>query len=346
MDDEDYRRLRDECDNYSATVHALLAFSACVVHDGTARRPGSHFGLGRRMETSPSNLVSPSETITPDLVAQRSRDYGIVGEIKASLGGESSHWDSHISQLRKYDDDLTGWWTTEETIPHSDTLALLHQSRARAFIRRIEDKRNADSTSVGPTTSVIEFNRSDQAEAYYFFRREWGEIREEELASDLEDGVPIPIHKVLGTLGSVKFYDSPPPLPFLLQVLWLHVFPAWIDDKGQADPESGEIHIRTTIDEVTEELQRAYGSKALELDGRSAEFPRTIWVRDALEALVATRRAYRPPSNQGAYIIRFRAFRTKVDVLRRFIEMTAGQQEAPKPEQTELPLEQSNTSAD
>jgi hypothetical protein len=70
LPEDEQRKVRDAAEDYQSTVHAMLAFSAFVVHDATAQRPNSHFGFGRRMTTSKANAVTPSGTVTPDIVAQ------------------------------------------------------------------------------------------------------------------------------------------------------------------------------------------------------------------------------------------------------------------------------------
>ncbi|HSY49149.1 MAG TPA: hypothetical protein VLC46_10085 [Thermoanaerobaculia bacterium] len=41
LPDDEQRSVRDAAEDYQSTVHAMLAFSAFVVHDATAQRPNS-----------------------------------------------------------------------------------------------------------------------------------------------------------------------------------------------------------------------------------------------------------------------------------------------------------------
>jgi hypothetical protein len=312
------QRAHDEVENYKQTVNALLAFSAFVVHDGQQHRPGANFGFGRRMGTSAKNRIAPSNTVTPDLVAQKSESYGITAEVKKSLPLDQDRWHRPVKQLAKYDDELIGWWTPDETMPCADTVLLLHHSRSRPFCRFLEQLQSEDPDSVGKNTTVVEFIDSREARSYYSFRLESGSIRDEELLPRLRDGVQVPLDKVVQTFPSVRFYDSQPPVAYLLTPLWMDVFPAMVDG-DHYDEGLRAFKLDASVQEVTAELQKAYGSANLSQDTRSVEFPRVAWVRDAFEKLVEFKMALPPSDGSDVYQILFKT--PKKDILQRFIEL-------------------------
>jgi hypothetical protein len=314
--DDRIKRDRDEAEDYLATVHTGVAFAAFVVHDGSNARPDSHFGFGRRFETSGDNPISRNTSVTPDVAAQMSSQYGIVAEIKKSLDRGQSNWLDHVRQMRKYDDKLTGWWTDNETIENSDSVILIHQSRSRAFVRLLSDAIEREEVLDGGHSSVVEFNRSNESQAYVFFRREWGQISEPNLAGRLGDGVQVPLTRVLESFSSLQFCDAEPPLVYILQVLWNDVFPA-ILETAESDDEGRKI-LPVDIREVTNELQRAYGSRAVEHDSRSAEFPKVAWIRKGLEALVACRMAL-PAGVPDVYKVIYHGIRG--DIIERFSDL-------------------------
>lgn len=334
LPEDEQKRVRDAHEDYQSTVHAMLAFSAFVVHDAKDQRPNSHFGFGRRMTTSKANAVKPSSEVTPDIVAQKSEAYGVVAEVKRSLPSDRTKWQSHVSQVRKYDDDLAGWWTDDERIGDADTALLLHQSRSRAFIAVLEEERAKDAKAVGARTSVIEFNRSDERQVNYFFRLEWGEIRDAELSDRLKEGVPVPIDKVIRTFANVKFYDADPPIPSLLSLLWIDYFtPLAADTEYDQNLKAYPINVSAAV--IADELQRAYGSQLLERDDRSVPFPRVNVVKRALDALVTMKLAMPVPNTTGEYRVLYRQF--KEDVLQRFASMLKTPAEKVTT-QTELPF--------
>lgn len=315
--EELFRAVRDRVNDYEQTVNAILSFAAFVVHDGRSRRPHSEFGFGRRMRTSPNNYISPDSNITPDLIAQKSKEYGIVAEAKKTLDQNQSNWIRHIRQLRKYDDNLEGWWTEHEKVTHSDTIMLIHQSRGRAFVRLLKHQRDSNPDSVGANTSVVEFFHSEETVPYYFFRLESGGVLDDELGKCLEDGVNIPLDDVHISFPNIQYYDAEPPMPLILFRLWTDVFSSMIED-GEYDEKTGATKIQVSVSDVTDELQQAYGSKALRQDDRSGEFPKQSWIREAFERLIKYRLAIPLPDEDSEYVIYYRPFRG--DVLDRFIK--------------------------
>ena len=330
------RETRNKVYDYKQTVDAILAFAALVVHDGQSQRPNSEFGLGRRMTTSPDNKISPSNDITPDLVAQKSEEYGVMVEVKKSLSQNTSNWRSHVEQLRKYDDELEGWWSADEKISNSDALMLIHQSRGRQFARFLQNEKDTVPDSVGPNTCVVEFNESEEAVAYYFFRLEFGSIQDEELGELLDTGKQVPLDKIRMSFPNIQYYDSAPPAPLLLTHLWTMVFPAMMD-VGLYDEKAKATKIEVSVFDVTEELQKAFGSLALSKNSRSGEFPKQKWVREAFERLVKYRLATPASGEDGKYIIYYKSFIG--DVLDRFIKLEVEKVEGKKVEVSEKQID-------
>lgn len=340
MSQQAERARKDEVVNYQQTVAALMAFAAFITHTGAERRTDAQFGLGRRM--TPRNAIQPNSEVTPDLVAQKSPMYGVVGEVKRSLPLDDSHWDRYLLQLKKYDDDLQGWWTDSELIPVWNVALLLHHSRSRVFVHYLEDRLRQGSSAVGPNACIIEFSVSEETTRYYFYRLEWGSIHDDELSTRLRNGVSVPLDKVLSSFPNIRYYDSEPPLELLLTDLWTDAFPSLAADVPLDEKEDARI-IDVNVDMIAEELQRAYGSLALYSDRRSGTFPRPATVRRALEALVKYRLAIPPATPTDPYRVRYRPF--KKDVLERFIELKLkGHEATPQtPEQLTLLPDQSDS---
>lgn len=315
--EEIFRVARDKINDYEQTVNAILSFATFVVHDGFKQRPNSEFGFGRRMTTSADNYISPNSDITPDLVAQKSPEYGIVAEAKKTLSQNQSHWIRHIRQLRKYDDDLGGWWTETGKITHSNSVMLIHQSRGRPFVRLLQHQKEVEPDLVGPNTCVIEFNHSGETVAYYFFRLEFGSFHDNELRKRLEDGVNIPLDGIRMSFPNIQFYDAKPPMPLLLSCLWNDFFSPMIEDV-EYDEKTKSRKMEFAISEVTEELQKAFGSKGLAQDQRSGEFPRYRWVKEAFERLVRYKLAVPSSGEDDKYTVHYKTFRD--DILDRFIK--------------------------
>jgi len=327
------RAVLDKVKDYEQTVDAILAFASFVVHDGISQRPNSQFGFGRRMKTSPKNLETPSTEITPDLVAQKSKNFGIVAEAKKSLDQDASNWIQHVKQLRKYDDNLKGWWTGDEMINTSNVVMLIHQSRGRLFRDFLEKCKNEDPNSVGPKTSVIEFNESPETEPYYFFRIEYGKVQNSELMQSLYEGRQIPLERVKQSFSNIQYYDAEPPLPLLLMRLWTDYLPSKLDE-GEYDEQKKAMLLKVSVNDVTDELQKAFGSKALHKDDRSGEFPTQKWIKKAFDQLASYNLAKRSSENDE-YFIFFKTLRG--DVLERFIQYESKKgKDEPSPKQLDI----------
>jgi hypothetical protein len=266
--------------------------------------------------------------------------YGIVAEVKKQISRDAGQWEPHRKQLRKYDDALSGWWTPNERIDSSDAMLLLHQSRGRVFTKYLETEREREPSAVGSRSSVVEFNRADEGQPYIFFRREYGVISDPDLADRLEKGVSVPIAKVLRSFPNVRFYDAEPPNEELMTMLWMDCVASRYEPSrtGSID-RSNQITI--TVDEITEELQQAYGSRQLPTDERSREFPKAAWIRRALDTLVAVRLATTTGDGQ-TYTVEYRVFPSDEDLLERFCDLT-GKSNAKKAQESQLDLQLGTT---
>lgn len=333
------RYLREVNEHYESTVQALLAVALAVLYEGEARYPQAQFGLGRRMHTSDKNRERPSAIVTPDLVAQRG-SMGLVVEAKRSLPADRSLWERHIRQLRKYDDELTGWWTPTETLPGpSDAAALIHYSRARAFVDELERLSASNDHLFNRPPLVIEFHRSEEVATYISLRKERGTVSEPDLDRRLHEGMPVPLEAVIAQFPVVTFYDSPPEPEYILQILWLDILPER-SRRYEYDARLGCIPVPVSSRAITEELQLAFGHRALQCDERSVEFPRHGWVREALDALVSLHLAERlPESTDDDYRVFYRDIQG--DILERFARrrVTQAPVKSPLPGQTELGLD-------
>lgn len=318
------KQLFEETVNYDQTVRALIAFSALVVHDGSARRAGAEFGIGRRM----TRLGDGSE-VTPDLVAQSSGRFGVAAEAKRTLGKDQSHWLKTVTQVGKYRDPLRGWFTHDGLVQKHDALVLVHQSRARKLARFVDDRISAGEIDQ-PGISVVEFNESTEAVTYYFFRLERGAVSDATLARQLEFGTQVPLTAVLKSLPNLRYYDSQPPIPLLLSYLWTDYFPSLLAE-AELDEKTKSRRIRVNLVSVTAELQRANGSAALLKDERAVEFPKVTWLQRAFDRLRKFGLAKAVEGVPATYDVYFRAFRG--DVRQHFCDLEAGLKESEGPKE-------------
>ena len=65
----------------------------------------------------------------------------------------------------------------------------------------------------------------------FFLQRSFGTILHKTAHGALAEGVTIGAYTLMRELDSTKFYDSRPPLPYIMAILWIQVFPNLVHDK-------------------------------------------------------------------------------------------------------------------
>ncbi len=299
----EHAALLREIDNYQDTVFGLLAFlNECgwspekrTVH------PELHFGVGRRMDTSPHNNVSPNATVTPDLIVQKEDNSGVVAEVKHSWPSTSA-WDDAISQIEKYDDDLLGWWTDSESLAEPHELVLLvHGSQAVKVSDFVGKAVDAGRHNFARKPIIVGYQRTEQVQQFIQLRREYGRFRNQAFDTRMRQIVPVPVDKIVWR--DRRFCDHPPPIPFLMVMLWDDIFDSLAE---QVDQQPGQRYtgLVVAVDEIARQLQTYYGFVS---DGRrNPGIPRPQWVREVLEYFVRLRLAHK---NDDRYVIHYRRFR-------------------------------------
>jgi len=313
------RELKDRNDNYENTINALLCFISLTTWEGNHRIPNSCYSFGRRMTTSDSNVISPNQDVKPDCVIQVSDDLGFIIEAKISLPADESHWLRILNQIKKYDDDLLGWWTDNERIINHSVFLFLHMSRSARFRNYRANLIENGEYEASNNTWGVEFVLSGQREDYILFRTCWdaNNVYDTSLASKLEISESIPIEKVKFSYGNIKFYDSKPELEYLLSIIWQDIF-THLKSEVDFSKQLKCYPIKIDINYLTNELQKSFGSIALqrscELDRneeREIEYPQNSWVKEALEILIKLGLASRDDEN--SYTIFFRELRLRGD---------------------------------
>lgn len=271
------------------------------------------------MTTSASNVISPNQDITPDTVIQILDDLGFIVEAKISLPADENHWGGILNQIKKYDDDLTGWWKQDEHINNHNVILLLHMSRSVSF-KKYRDVliENGDYES-SDSVWGIEFVLSRQRQEYILFRTCWeaNNMYNCNLSNRLEIGVNLPIEAVKFSYGNIKFYDSKPEPEYLLSIIWQDILTPW-KREVEFNKQLNCYLIETDIQTITNELQKSYGSIALQRscnidrnDEREIEYPKGSWVKEALEILIKL--GFASKDSEDNYTIFFRELRLRRD---------------------------------
>lgn len=307
-------KIKQQADDYVQTVLALLAFANHACWDETKREllVDSRFTFGKRM-------INQSGTeVTPDLIVQRTKNYGLVAEVRKDLPKEESYWLKEFSQLESYDGKLDGWFTTNKKIDTADIVLLTHYTRGPAAARFLEKKIGDGSLSFSNKISIVTFVFSAEVKEFIALEKKWGKISLQELERSLESVRSVSIEKLNSTYGYVKFYDAEPPLPYLLVILWDQVFNP-LKEKFKYDEGRKSTPIQVSIDELRNHLQVYFGPPKQENHEREPEIPKREWVKKALEILCTVGMAERDNLQLEKYTILFK--KKKQDTFQMFAKI-------------------------
>jgi hypothetical protein len=335
-------QVKEVIDEYTGTIHAIQAFISLSTWDQQTKllKPMSKYSLGRRMETSSQNQVSPKTEITPDAVIQINNSLGYVIEAKYSLPKDTEFWSDYANQLLKYDDDLLGWWTPDEKFQGHCTTLLIEEGRFVRFKEYLEQWMIEHLITFSQNVSIIHFSKSDNAKPYFFLRKEWGQIQDIALSNRLKFGEKIPIIKVVATYGDKKFYDTEPPaVEFTMATIWQDV----ITPEGVQkvyDKKLGGHPVFVKLDDLTYDLQRLFGQTGE--TSRDVAFPKKDWIRKAMDEFENIGLARKLDDNPDGYdyLVIFRQIRK--ELLDYFVENRNKYLNAPKARQLRLSLAPTN----
>lgn len=293
-----------EVENYRTTVNALYCFSDFLGGNHQSARKC----IGRRMTTSEHNSVSANTDQTPDLVVQISETEGYVCEAKASLCDDQDNWEPHLKQLKKYDDDLIGWWTIDQKLKgESNTILLVTSEKSRRFRNYTKQK----GISFSKPIAYIGFIQKSVPEESILFQLDWGQIFNSKLNEEVDLGKVVHIEPILVQYGFKKFCDYPPPIELMMEILWSHVFND-LKTYVQYDENKRAWPIDIEVPSLTAELQKLYGQFSGE--SREVSFPQIKWVRNALDHFEVLGLAKKNEYNQ--YTVFYKQFRN--ELLERF----------------------------
>jgi hypothetical protein len=296
------KKIKEHIEEYQTTVDALLCFVSLTSWDGDQKKEGVSFSFGRRMTTSHTNCVSPDTEQTPDLALQVSTEEAYIVEAKISLPKDKKYWEGELQQLRKYDDNLLGWWSKDGILNSHDLVLLIDISRSHQFSQFVQEY-GGESVFVRPA-AFIGFSRYQRVDENILFQLEWGKLSNSKLNRRVDDHIPIPLEKVIASFGSRKFYDAKPEPEYLMEIIWSHIF---TDRKSRAtyDDNLRSWPFDIEIAELTTELQRSFGNHRS--SAREDAHPAISWVREAMDLFVALGHAVH--KQEDKYEVRYKEFR-------------------------------------
>jgi hypothetical protein len=326
-------RIRDDITDYQDSVFAIIGFANFYRFDDRTKTMRSDVVIfqGRRLAPSPAKSVNsdgnPVDFVTPDLGILLPSNSGVLAEVKKSFPANEQYWFDDFEQLMAYDDDLRGWPSDSGTVPTHDVVLLLHQSRARA-VSKFYEKHRGKTIRFQRPFCIVEFNRSNERNAYFFFRKENGDLTEPKINERLDNGVQVPMFALTGTYSEIKIYDSEPPLAYMLHLIWEQV----INNKASENPKypslrkKQRIDVEVSVEEVVNELCQKFSFHPMQTETgeRQPKIPKADWVQRAFDRLVKAGDAEWLDRAKGRLKAKFTRHE---DVLAYFVELCAADQE-------------------
>ena len=181
-----------------------------------------------------------------------------------------------FEQLMSYDVDLTGWPSQDGRVDQHDVVLIIEQGRA-VRVRKFYESNTGTIKFTRPFI-MVQINRSDNRQPYYFFQRVFGTLSDASLDTVLEEGKKVPMKVFLEKYSTVKLYDAEPPLPYLMELIWTQV----VVDAARLTPGFGKLRKRQKlpidlkVEEIVQRLREGFSFQSIDAhatDG-SPSFPK------------------------------------------------------------------------
>ncbi len=338
MSDEQVSKVLEDIDDYKNTAFAMIGLANLYRFDDSAKsfRGDVQFFQGRRFDTSSRNRRTPSSTVTPDLAILVKGQDAAVAEVKVSLPKDRNLWQRVLEQLERYDDDLTGWPTNNGKVKSHDIVLMFHQMRV-ALVDVLREAIAAGQVRFERPLYGVSFVISTQKDTFLLLRLEMGAPTFDPVRLRLREPVSVPFEVIAVHYGRFKLWDSRPPIPYLMDLIWREVVAdrAASDDRFATLRRNSHLPVRLTVNETAEYLQENFafnqslGEKHSGVEGeRQPLIPHSEWVRAAIDTFAATGLGRWVDDKQEQCEIDYRKENLNVEEFaRRYLTTTGGTEE-------------------
>jgi len=327
--------IKDRNESYLSTIYALHGFILAVKRTITLPVDNIHSSIGRRMHYP--NGKSKRDFCTPDLVIQLDPVEGIIGEAKLLIcQNNEDNWNQYLKQAKRYDNDLIGWWTTDELIERTSLVWITEITFSSKIGDYFKEKMDAGEIHFTHPFAVIEYSKHQRAREFLFLRTRIGDMPGS-LTQAFNNGIEIPLETLIFENQEKKFYDAKPSdIEYVMDILWQNIFTqeALTNQNGSSkyDDKEKVWRIPIQLDTLTRSVQKLYG--AVGGENREVEYPQKTWIKEALEKFVSIDLAV-SGSQADEYIINFKKFSRPMD---KFVYLIHKKQKGSKSSGKQLPL--------
>lgn len=320
MSNDPQQTLREQIDDYSDTIYAILGFLNFYRHD-YQKITGEQVRVfqGRRLDRDEGT------TVTPDIGILLEKGNGLLGEVKHSFPSNRDFWMESFEQLKKYDQHLVGWPCDDELCQKHELVLLTHVFRSADVRKFFLEAVEGGQISFDRPLVIVEYHRSDQSKPFFFFRLSHGSLSEEIVNDKLSSGCPVPMEAFVKQYSKIKLYDGPTPIPLLMTIIWQEI----VFRRASNDTErflqlkkNQKLEVSLSLKEITEELQDNYSFKPLHIDydqARQPEVPRKEYVRNACQTFVGSKEAKWANKDHDQVIFYFKKY--EEDILEHCIKL-------------------------
>lgn len=299
--DED--AILDVIDNYKMTLGSMCALAHVL-----EMHYGAESWIAPAVRPSPRDNTQAADPVTPDMLSQ-GQDVNLVVEVKRSLPNNEGGRDAFLDQIKKYDQDLTGWKWTPQT---HDIVLMTHMSKSSQWADFLDESLKEKKISFRRKMVVVEYVRDSERKTYFILKRVWGKTSNAVLNKHLHNSIVLSGEEIIKKISVVRFCDSKPDVAYTLSILWDQVFPALIT-RDEHLSTMGRKVLDLVVDRST------IMNKLRKPSGPFYYPPRQQWISEALDALIKLKMAKQ--ISDGRFLVHYRSIRD--DLVRFFVKKIA-----------------------
>lgn len=287
--------------NYIQQVNVTLSFIHIYLWDNDKKKNRViQYALGKKVQTK------QNKDFTPDILIQLNSSCGIVVELKRSLPKNETDrdlWEQSFNQLKEYDQELIGWFTSNKKIDEQDLILLIDEKLVVLVEDYIKDK-NLEFDSYAKNFAIIGFgNRTIDVFPATIFRKHTGNLRAFNGIDNLfRIGITVSWSFFeTSRLTQIKFTDVQPPIEYLMETIWVDLgtfLTPEVFDRIKEEGERRTIPIEVSVPVLSKRIRETYTKS------ESRNVINNELVKEALDNFVKIK--YAEKIDENAYVLKWR----------------------------------------
>jgi len=289
-------KIKIAVDDYNDTIHAIIGFVNLYLLDDKTYQPRLNVKgfQGRRLTPLPASKQptkrSVERDVCPDLGIVIEGNRGILGEVKKNFPEEVERAEKEFTQLKKYDQELMGWPVVNQQVQSHEIVLLVHLTTSVYAEEFYKEGLPKTGIIFQRPFSIVEFGRVPQKDEFFFLRTVLGEPTEIGDKKGLKYGVKVPMRVLLHDYAKVKLYDAEPPIPYLVELIWVNVVLPIASESPKFEHlrRKQKFEVTITIEDIVERLDEGFSFHFWHWQNpdRQPRIPHAEWVREACQSLI------------------------------------------------------------